>query len=83
MPNSRQRRKHHQQPQQHQHSPSAKSKKRNAATLMAIFIGVFGAAIGALFGHMEILWVATGIFIGATAGYLVGRGIDNSVSKNG
>lgn len=81
MPNSRQRHKHPHQPQQHQHAATAKTKKRSAAILMAIFIGVFGAAIGALFGHMEIRWIATGIFIGAAAGYLVGRGIDNTVAK--
>ncbi|HRI19752.1 MAG TPA: hypothetical protein PLA68_02305 [Panacibacter sp.] len=82
MPNSRQRHKHHHQhPRQHQHTTTTKPKKRSAATLMAIFIGVFGAAIGALFSHSSILWIVTGLFIGATTGYLVGRGIDNTVAR--
>lgn len=80
MPNSRHRHKHH-GPQQHTHSTTPKPQKRNAATLMAIFVGVFGAAISALFSHSDFMWIAIGTLAGAVAGYFVGKGIDNTVAK--
>ena len=48
---------------------------------MAIFVGVFGAAISALFSHSDFMWLAIGAIAGAVTGYLVGRGLDNTVAK--
>ena len=83
MPNSRHRHKghhHHAQPQAHQQVSKPKP-KRSAAILMAIFVGVFGLAIGAYFSSFSMPWIVLGTIIGAITGYLLGGGIDKTFSK--
>lgn len=83
MPNSRHRHKghHHAHPQTvHPHTVKAKP-KRSAATLMAIFIGVFGLAAGAFFSRYNVMWIVVGAAIGAVTGYLIGSGIDRTFAK--
>jgi outer membrane lipoprotein SlyB len=65
----------------HEQAALKPHRKRNAALLMAIFIGFLGLAIGALASGMNYSWMIASTAIGAVAGALIGHGIDKSLDK--
>ena len=78
MAKSAQRHKH----QAHQHHGAVKPKpKRNAALLMAIFIGLVGLVLAAFASGLNVVWMTGSAAIGAIAGALIGHGIDKSIEK--
>ncbi len=83
MPQSSHRHKHKHPVHQPQHpQPVAKHpRKRNAALLMAVFIGFLGLAIGAIAGGMNYKWIIASTSVGVIAGALIGHGVDKSLGK--
>ncbi len=65
----------------HEQTSLKPHRKRNAALLMALFIGFLGLAIGSLASGMNYLWMIASTSIGAIAGALIGHGIDKSIDK--
>jgi outer membrane lipoprotein SlyB len=86
MPQSSQRHKHkHPSHTNPRHEPAVikPRRKRNAALLMAIFIGFLGLAIGSFATGMNYSWMIASASIGAIAGALIGHGIDRSIERKG
>ena len=84
MPQSTHRHKHKHSAHVNSHQEQTALKphrKRNAALLMAIFIGLLGLVISALASDMNYLWMIVSTSIGAIAGALIGHGIDKSLEK--
>ncbi len=78
MPHSRQRHKH--PDHQVQHHVVKPESKRNAATIFAIIIGIFGLVIGAFASDTDMLWMILSAAVGVIAGYMIGRAIDKTTA---
>lgn len=66
---------------QHYHPSGKPKRKRNAALLMAIFIGLVGLTIAAFSSAANMMWMAGSTAVGAVAGALIGHAIDKSIEK--
>ena len=83
MPASKNRPQHHSHQQHHHQAPhnSRPKKKGNAEIIAAIFFGLLGIGISYFIAGNSLLSIGSGAVIGAIAGYLFGRQIDQTVSK--
>ena len=81
MPQSK-KRKHHHQVQQAGGSLSTKGKKSSAVGVAVIFFAIIGLGIAYFTAGTDVLWLAVGTIVGAACGYLFGKQVDNSFSKN-
>ena len=83
MPESRNRRKHHQHvhPQPGPSHISHSKVKRSAAFVVAVVAAILGLAVAYFTQGADFLWMFTGVVAGAIIGYLVGRSMDKSIEK--
>jgi hypothetical protein len=80
MANPHHRKKHKEHLRQFQKSRTSytadvKSKSTNIFTLVG---GIMGLVVSFLSASDKIIWIIAGTLIGAAAGYLLGKGIENS-----
>lgn len=75
-------RSHHRHKKHHSHQPRIGSSKpkRKAASVFAIFLGVFGLGIG-YFAAGTIVALIIGGVVGIVIGYLIGHNLDNMAMK--
>ena len=78
-PHHRKKHKSHVQNFKHSHDTTTgtgKAAKRKGANIFAIVGAVLGLAISYFIVPGEIVWIITGLTIGAVAGYVAGKQID-------
>lgn len=75
MPQSRHRHKHHRhQPHDPVRQPHAvKTARRNPVTIMVIFAGILGAIAALIAAGPDLVWLITGVLVGAVIGYFIGK----------
>ena len=86
MPRSRHRHKHHHHAVAAQHPPhahgTAKTVRRNPITIMVVFVALLGVIVALIAAGPDPVWLLTGAFTGAIAGYFIGRGMNQLAEKN-
>jgi hypothetical protein len=80
MPRSRHRHKHHHHAGVMHVQRPAKTVRRNAITIMVIFIGLLGFGVAFLAAGSEPVWLIAGASAGGVVGYFIGRGM-NELAK--
>ena len=79
MPHSRHRHKH--ESHQPHHHPAPPKPTRKATPIITFLVTIFGLVIGAMTSDSAWLWIIVGGIVGAIAGLLIGRNIDNAAGK--